>query len=197
MPHRQRRQSPNRAIVQIGLGLSLIALLIGVLWGLPRYGAGDGRSVIEQIYPPLWALPLFALTAGFGLALPLGCLWANRMHRKSLLRPTKARVLASLIMAALMPAGFTGIFPVPLWLVLSRNLFGLQSPEKIDQFFLFTPSPLLTLLYTALVLTCLTLMSFALLYAIARPWRVLAFVALWFGIASALVLAGYGYGFAL
>lgn len=191
------RQNPRRAILWIGLCLSLIALLIGLLWGLPAYGDGNPNKAMDHIYPPLGLLPLFAISAGFGLALPVACLWINRAHLHAILRFTWGRAVASLIMLGLLPAGFSGIFPAPLWVVLSTNLFAWKHPPSLQNFFMASPSPVLSLLYAVAAILVTTVFSCALIYGLRKRWRVPAFVALWFGFAAALVLGGFGFGFSL
>jgi hypothetical protein len=191
------RKSPRRAILAIGTALSLTAYVGGLFCGIPNLSDGNPRDVSDSIYPALWMLPLFALTSGFGLSLPLACLWANRLNRRALLRFTWGRGLASIIMFTFLPAGFLGVLPVWFTVVLSINLFHPKPSAFNLQFFLSSPSTALNFIFALSALGLITLFSFALIYGLRMRWRLPAFVALWCGISASLVLGGYGFGFSL
>jgi hypothetical protein len=181
----------------IGLSLGILGLLVGVLWGLPTHGEGDPHRSGEQIYPPLMFLPIFAFISGFGLAIPLACFWVNRRNLRAVLRFTWGRALSALVMAALMPAGFYGIFPIWLWMVIGFNGLQLKHPGDWSGLFLSSPSSVLSFIYALTILALLTIATSSMIYGLRKRWRIPAFIALWLGISASLVLCGFGFGFSL
>ena len=177
------RRNPRRALLWITIGLALALWALGVFWGLPRFGM-ELHIQHPRIYPTAWVMPLVALVAGFGLALPLACLWVNRDNLRAVLRPTWGRVIWGLFLAAFAPVGAVAIFP----LALIMAVFALGNPGDI---YLFPSVPTFVVLVMTLMIAGVVMtFAFALIYGLPRLWRVPAFVALWIGMAGLVVILG-------
>ncbi|WP_189410040.1 hypothetical protein [Neogemmobacter tilapiae] len=195
MPH--PRQNPRAAIGMIGLSLGILGLLVGLLWGLPSQDEAHIYRYGDRLYPSLVFLPIFAFISGFGLAIPLACFWVNRRNLRAVLRFTWGRGLSALIMAALMPAGFVGIIPVWLWIVLGFNGLQLKHPDDLSNFFLSSPSSVQSFIYALAALGLITVATFSMIYGLRKRWRIPALIFLWLGISATLVLSGFWFAFVL
>lgn len=166
-PPRHPRQPIRATAVPLGLMMAAGALAIG-----------DWRMRQDFLNPPSEWLPLpdipgplypvLALVAGFGLALPLACLWTNRARWRQMLRPTWGRAIATIGMAGLTPLGFWGELPAVLgffWLLGWGNI---TAPNA---------DPGLVLALTLLPLIIAWPLSHALIYGLPRCWRLHTFAA--------------------
>lgn len=104
------RRPIGAAFARLGLALSAVVLAIGD-WRMRQDLRVPPSEWLPQPDIPGLLYPVLALVAGFGLALPLACLWVNRRQVRRMLRATPGRALAAVLMAGLTPVGFWGKVP--------------------------------------------------------------------------------------
>jgi hypothetical protein len=143
------------------------------------------RPVRFDPYPSRAAIAPLALIAGYGIALPFACLWANRGHWRAMLRFKWGRVISAFVFAGFCPIGLWGNTPIALGFMpamLLGNAFGGQAPLGH------------TLELQAVVIAATLLLyplCSAVIYGLPIRWRIPAFLTTYFGAIALLFLMGF------
>lgn len=175
---RHAQRDLRKVWLLIGAGITGLVLTLSFM--LPAPGTAM----------PVWSRPVLAAVSGGGLGLPLAAVWVHRADLRRMLRFTRGRIIATLIMAGLFPVGFFGGLPTAFgfWvaLVLSAVAGGLQetfsgSGGSIPGF------AAVFCLINALAYAA----SAALIHSLARRWRIAGFSLLYIGQIALLLALGF------
>lgn len=139
--------------------LAVSALIAATTFGADWSGL-DWSAPDDRLLPRSLAL---ALAAGFGLSMPLTCLWVNRGALRRMLRPTAGRILTAVLLAQLVPLGYLEM-PVYPWGIVAVMALGSTAP--------FPWATMTAALLAPVVFLPLTYpVAAALIYGLPRPIR--------------------------
>lgn len=175
-------------------GISQVFIRLTVLLALANYICA--RLIIPQLRPATydpypttaWQAPL-ALTAACGLALPLVCLWSNRAKLRSLIKPTRGRILSAVMLAGFSPFASLYYIPISIGGYAGLNLFDfVENP-------LWRKLPWLLLIQGLMIAASLVAypLACAMIYGLVRKWRIPAFILLILGLWAQFYLWGFSF----
>ena len=166
----------------LGSLLALILACIAVFVVIPTI-----RPKGFDPYPSRAMIPPLALIAGYGIALPFACFFANSANLRPMLRFTWGRLITVLL--------FVGFFPIFLWGGALPMAFGLLAISPIAILF---ENDIGVSVFEILILIPLIIganglgyaLCCAMIYGLTKRWRIGAFIFTYAGAIALLLLMG-------
>ena len=152
----------------------MLSILIAVLLYLvARYVTLAERTLARDYYLPADKFALVSLAAGFCLAMPFACLWVNRRMWRSMVRWTKGKVAAAVLVAGFAPVVMFGVFPGALGLGAFASVIAvLVQPLKGESWIAFALGQTAMILAFAMAYP----LTGAVIYGLPKRWRPVALV---------------------
>jgi hypothetical protein len=139
-------------------------------------------------YPSTSMIAPLGLLAGFGIALPFACLWANRGQRRAMLRFKWGRAISAVIAAFFLPIGLWGPMPVVVGFGCFLLLSEVQNAQTFMQAILSFLIPQAVIIGASLIVYPL---ACGMIYGLKMRFRLPAFAGLIFGAIALLLLMGF------
>ena len=149
----------------------LSILIAGLLYLMAHYVTLAEVTLARDYYLPDDKIVPVSLAAGFCLAMPFACLWVNRRMWRSMVRRTKGKVAAAVLVAGFVPVAMFGVFPGALGLGAFASIIAvLVEPLKGESWIAFGLGQTGMILAFAMAYP----LASAVIFGLPKRWRIVA-----------------------